>query len=43
VDVKSKQLAWRAYCKGVIRDPSKRDKIINKAVEKALKKFPPKP
>jgi hypothetical protein len=43
VDAKSKQLAWRAYCKGVIRDPSKRDKIIDKAVEKALKKFPPKP
>jgi Domain of unknown function (DUF4136) len=43
VDAKTKQLAWRAYCKGVIRDPSKRDKIINKAVGKALKKFPPKP
>jgi hypothetical protein len=43
VDAKTKQLAWRAYCKGVIRDPSKRDKIIDKAVEKALKKFPPKP
>jgi hypothetical protein len=43
VDAKTKQLAWRAYCKGVIRDPSKRDKIITKAVEKALKQFPPKP
>ena len=43
VDAKTKQLVWRAYCKGVIRDPSKRDKVISKAVEKALKKFPPKP
>ena len=42
VDVKTKQLAWRAYCKGAIRNPSKRDKIINKAIKKALKKFPPK-
>ena len=43
VDAKTKQLAWRAYCKGVIRDPSKRDKIINKAVAKAFKQFPREP
>ena len=43
VDAKTKQLAWRAYGKGAIRNPSKRDKIINKAIEKALKQFPPKP
>jgi hypothetical protein len=43
VDAKTKQLAWRTYCKGAIRNPSKKDKIINKAIEKALKQFPPKP
>jgi hypothetical protein len=42
VTARTEQLAWRAYCKGAIRNPSKRDKVISKAVEKALKKFPPK-
>lgn len=42
VDVKTKQLVWRAYCKGAIKNPSKRDKVINKALKKAFKKFPPK-
>ena len=42
VDAKSKQLVWRAYCQGAIRNPSKRDKVINKAVNKAFAKFPPK-
>ena len=41
VDAKTKQLAWRAYCKGAIRNPSKRDKVIDKALRKAFKKFPP--
>ena len=42
VDGETNELVWRAYCKGVVRDPRKRDKVINKALEKAFKKFPPK-
>ena len=42
VDATTKELAWRAYCKGSIRNPHKKDKVINKAVKKAIKKFPPK-
>ena len=42
VDGKTNELAWRAYCKGVVNNPSKRDKVINKALKKAFKKFPPK-
>lgn len=42
VDAKTAQLVWRAYCKGAVRNPSKRDKIVNKALKKAFKKFPPK-
>jgi hypothetical protein len=42
VDAKTKQLAWRAYCKGAVSNPSKRDKVVDKALKKALKNFPPK-
>ena len=42
VDTKTKQLAWRAYCQGAVRNMSKRHKVINKAIQKAFKKFPPK-
>jgi hypothetical protein len=42
VNAATKQLAWRAYCKDDIRDLKTRHKNIEKAVEKALKKFPPK-
>ena len=41
VDAKTKQLAWRAYCKGAVSNPSKRDKVVNKALKKAFKNFPP--
>ena len=41
IDAKTKQLAWRAYCQGAVRNMSKRHKVINKAIRKALKKFPP--
>jgi hypothetical protein len=41
VDAETGMLAWRAYCKGAIRNPSKRDKVIDKALRKAFKKFPP--
>lgn len=43
VNAKTNELAWRAYCKGAVRNPNKRDKVIYKAIEKALKQFPPKP
>ena len=42
VDAKTKKLAWRAYCQGAVRNMSKRHKVINKAIQKAFKKFPPK-
>ncbi len=42
VDAKTNELVWRAYCSGEIRDWGNRDKVVNKAVEKALKRFPPK-
>ena len=41
IDAKTKQLAWRAYCKGAVSNPSKRDKVVNKALKKAFKNFPP--
>lgn len=42
VDAKSNQLVWRAYCRGDVRDWKNRDKDVQKAVNKALKRFPPK-
>jgi hypothetical protein len=46
VDPKSKKLIWRGSAKGVISDattPKKRDKLINEAVHKILKNYPPPP
>jgi hypothetical protein len=37
------QLAWRAVCKDTINDMTKRTDNITRAVDKAFKKFPPKP
>ena len=42
VDAKTDQLIWRAYCTGEINDWSNRDKVVDKAVDKALKRYPPK-
>ena len=42
VDAKTNQLAWRAYCRGDIREWKNRDKDVTKIVNKALKRFPPK-
>jgi len=42
VDARTGQLAWRAYCQGAVRNPSNRDKVVNKAMKKAFKRFPPK-
>jgi hypothetical protein len=37
------QLGWRAICKDTIKDIKKRSDNITRAVDKAMKKFPPKP
>ncbi len=42
VAAKTSQLAWRAYCRDTIKDIRKRSDNITKAVDKAMKKFPPK-
>ncbi len=42
VDAKTKRLAWRAFCKDDIRDPKTRHENVERAVKKALKRFPPK-
>jgi hypothetical protein len=42
VDAETKQLIWRAYCRDEIRDWRNRDKNVMKAVDKALKSFPPR-
>jgi Domain of unknown function (DUF4136) len=42
VDAGTKHLAWRAFCKDDIRDPKTRHKNVESAVNKALKRFPPK-
>ncbi len=42
VDAHTSKLLWRAYCGDEIKDMSERDKNINKAVRKALDRFPPK-
>jgi hypothetical protein len=42
VDVKTSQLVWRAYCSDEIREWKNRQKNVEKAVNKALKRFPPK-
>ena len=41
VDARTNQLAWRAYCRDTIKDMRTRDRNITRAVNKALKKFPP--
>jgi hypothetical protein len=44
VDAKTKKLLWRGSGKARVGDaktPEKRQKLINEAVEKILKKFPP--
>ena len=42
VDAKNNQLVWRAYCRDDVREWKDRDKNVQKVVNKALKKFPPK-
>ena len=42
VDARTCQLAWRAYCRDTIKDMTKRHENIARAVNKALKDFPPK-
>ena len=41
VDASTNKLAWRAYCSGKV-NPKIRQKKIDKATEKAFKKYPPK-
>lgn len=41
IDAKTGRLAWRAYCTDTVTDPKHLEKQINKAVEKAFKKYPP--
>jgi hypothetical protein len=43
VAAKSNQLGWRAVGKDTIKDIRKRTDNITRAVDKAMKKFPPKP
>ena len=43
IDARTHQLAWRAYCRDTITDMTKRDENIARAVNKAMKQFPPKP
>ena len=42
VDANTRRLVWRAFCKDDIRDPKQRHENVERAVKKALKKFPPK-
>ena len=42
VDANTKRLVWRAFCQDDIRDPKQRHENVERAVKKALKKFPPK-
>jgi hypothetical protein len=42
VDAKTDRLVWRAYCRDEIREWRDRDQNVRKAVNKALKRFPPK-
>ena len=44
VDAKSKQMIWRGSAKAEVQNimtPEEREKLINEAVKKILKKFPP--
>ena len=46
VDAKSKKMIWRGVAKAEVQNvdtPEKKEKLINKAVQKILKNFPPKP
>jgi hypothetical protein len=43
IDGSDDQLAWRSFCKITVKDVEDRHKPIEKAVRKAMKKFPPKP
>jgi hypothetical protein len=42
VDAESNQLVWRAYCRDDVREWKDRDKNVQKVINKALKRFPPK-
>jgi hypothetical protein len=45
VDVKSNQLIWRGQAKGFLdrkSTPEKEDRLVNEAVQKILKNFPPR-
>ena len=45
VDAESKQLIWRGQAKGFVdrkSNPKKDDKLVNEAVRKILKNFPPR-
>jgi hypothetical protein len=42
IDARTSKLLWRAYCGDQIEDMTERHKNINKAVRKALDRFPPK-
>src|SRR3954452_6603975 len=41
IDGSDDQLAWRSFCKITVKDAEDRHKPIEKAVRKAMKKFPP--
>ena len=46
VDTKSKKMIWRGVAKADVMNadsPEKIEKLINEAVQKILKNFPPKP
>jgi hypothetical protein len=42
VDAKTNMLAWRAASRDDVRDWKERHKNVQKMVDKALKRFPPK-
>ncbi len=42
VDAKTSKLLWRAYCGDEVKDWNNRHKIVEKAVRKALDRYPPK-
>lgn len=41
IDPEIKQLIWRGWATSVVGDPEKRNEMINKSIEKMLKKYPP--
>jgi hypothetical protein len=45
IDGKSRQLVWQGRAKGFVEknsNPKKNDKLVNEAVRKILKNFPPR-